>query len=72
MEWGEDFAGYFDPETKTMDLWQLTSDQLTDAGLSPRNIFGLDLCTHTMDQWFFSYRRNTTCGRQAAIIWMEK
>jgi copper oxidase (laccase) domain-containing protein len=55
-----------------MDLWQLTRDQLTEAGLFPKNIFALDLCTHSMEEWFFSYRRNNTCGRQASIIWMEK
>jgi hypothetical protein len=71
-EWGNEFVCYFDQSTKTVDLWQLTRDQLTAAGLLPKNIFGLDLCTHTMTPWFFSYRRNTTCGRQPSIIWMEK
>ncbi|MGX9366828.1 polyphenol oxidase family protein [Desulfoplanes sp. PS50] len=71
-EWGEAFTCYFDPKTQTMDLWQLTRDQLTEAGLFPKNIFALDLCTHSMKEWFFSYRRNNTCGRQASIIWMEK
>jgi hypothetical protein len=68
----EAFTSYFDPKTQTMDLWQLTRDQLTEAGLFPKNIFALDLCTHSMEEWFFSYRRNNTCGRQASIIWMEK
>ncbi|GAU08206.1 polyphenol oxidase family protein [Desulfoplanes formicivorans] len=71
-EWGQAFSRYFDPATQTMNLWQLTRHQLLEAGLLPSNIFGLDLCTHSMSQWFFSYRRNKVCGRQASIIWMEK
>ena len=72
QEWGAAFSPYFNPATRTVNLWQMTKDQLQDAGLAPDNIFGLDLCTHTMEEYFFSYRRNTVCGRQASIIWMTK
>ncbi|MFA7164563.1 MAG: polyphenol oxidase family protein [Desulfoplanes sp.] len=72
QEWGTGFLTYFTPETHTVDLWQLTMDQLLEAGLAPENIFAVDLCTYTMEPWFFSYRRNTTCGRQASVIWIEK
>ncbi len=71
-EWGEEFADYFDPANQTMNLWQLTRDQLVQAGLYPANIFGLDMCTHDMQEWFFSYRRNKTCGRQVSVIWREE
>jgi hypothetical protein len=71
-EWSQAFGRYFDPATRTMNLWQLTRHQLLEAGLQPSNIFGLDLCTLSMDKWFFSYRRNKVCGRQASIIWMDR
>ncbi len=70
-EWGHEFTRYFDSRTQTINLWQMTRDQLLRAGLLPEHIFGLDLCTYSMKPWFFSYRRNTVCGRQAAIIWIE-
>ncbi len=72
QEWGTPFSRYFNPATRTVDLWQMTRDQLMEAGLAPENIFGLDLCTYSMEENFFSYRRNRVCGRQASIIWIEK
>lgn len=70
-EWGLDFARWFRKADRTMDLWMLTRHQLAEAGLLPERIFGLDLCTHTLTDDFFSYRRAATTGRQASIIWME-
>lgn len=69
-EWGEEFQPYYDPETRTMDLWRLTRDQLVRAGLRPERIFSLDLCTYTLPELFFSYRRAKTTGRQAGLIWI--
>lgn len=69
-EWTSGFRPYFNASTKTMDLWSLTRDQLLGAGITARNIFSLDLCTASSPQ-FFSYRRDKTTGRQAALIWME-
>jgi polyphenol oxidase len=71
-EWGSGFARYFDPRQQTMDLWQLTTDQLLAAGLRRKCIFSIDLCTYEREDLFFSYRREKSCGRQAAIIWMEE
>ncbi|NMC48511.1 MAG: laccase domain-containing protein [Desulfovibrio sp.] len=70
-EFGEEFAAYFDPAARTVDLWRLTRDQLAGAGLKPENIFGLDLCTAS-SRHFFSYRRSRTTGRQAAFIWIAR
>ena len=53
--------GYF-------DLWQLSFDQLTDAGLNPENIEVAGLCTRCREEDFFSYRRDRVTGRQAAVI----
>ncbi len=70
-EFGEQFRPYYRQDTRTVDLWNLTRDQLQAAGLRPENIFGLDLCTHSLPP-FFSYRRNNRCGRQASLIWIRE
>ncbi|MGM0540335.1 MAG: polyphenol oxidase family protein [Thermodesulfobacteriota bacterium] len=70
-EWGPDFADYFHPATHTVDLWRMTRDQLRQAGLLPNHIYSLDLCTHSLPQLFYSYRRDRTLGRQAGIIWIQ-
>ncbi len=73
QEWGEDFASYFDAETRRMDLWRLTRAQLCRAGLMPARILGLDICTHDNTGFFFSYRQfrknGLQDGRQASFIW---
>ncbi len=70
QEWGPDFAAWFNPDERTMNLWRLTRDQLAGAGVPPEQVFGLDLCTASMPDNFFSYRRDRVCGRQASVIWM--
>ncbi len=50
------------------DLWQLSFDQLKAAGLQPGNIEVAGLCTRCRAEDFFSYRRDGTTGRQAAVI----
>jgi copper oxidase (laccase) domain-containing protein len=59
-----------------MDLWRLTRDQLMNAGVPEHQIFGLDLCTLTMEETFFSYRKACASpvrdtGRQCGIIWIK-
>jgi polyphenol oxidase len=70
-EFGEQFRPYFDYRTGRVDLWKLTRDQLTTAGLSPDRIFSLDLCTKSLPR-FFSYRRDKTKNRQASLIWIRE
>ena len=71
-EWGPEFAPWFNPETRAMDLWSLTRHQLQQAGLRPERIYSLDLCTMSLPELFFSYRRSPRCGRQGSVIWIEK
>ena len=71
-EFGMGFQDWYDPGTRTVDLWQLTRDQLLEAGLRSENIHGLDLCTASMADTFFSYRREKVSGRQAGIVWIKK
>lgn len=70
-EFGQGFKDFFDPATRTVDLWRLTRHQLAQAGLRPERVLGVDLCTHTLPE-FHSYRRDRAAsGRQASLIWIE-
>lgn len=69
-EWGPDWQPWFEETGRTMDLWGLTRCQLEDAGLLPRHIYGLDLCTADNNDLFFSYRCDRRSGRQAALVWI--
>ena len=51
------------------DLFMLARHRLHRAGLS--RISGGGLCTYTHAERFFSYRRDRTTGRMAALIWLE-
>ena len=53
--------GYF-------DLWRLSQDQLTAAGLKPEHIELAGLCTRCRAENFFSYRRDRVTGRQGVVI----
>lgn len=70
-EWGDDWAQWFTPATRTMNLWELTRHQLREAGLPDEHIFSVDMCTWEHHDKFFSYRRSNICGRQASLIWKE-
>lgn len=70
-DWSEDFRPWYDENTKCMNLWELTKHQLLDVGLLENNVYSLDLCTSTMNDSFFSYRKDKNCGRQASLIWIE-
>ncbi|MBQ7606499.1 MAG: laccase domain-containing protein [Desulfovibrionaceae bacterium] len=69
LEWGPEFAPWFDRKSQCMDLWAITRWQLTRAGLPEKSIFGLDLCTESNPS-FFSFRRKKVCGRQGGLIWI--
>lgn len=69
-DWPQEFHRLINPDTKTMDLWTLTDTQLTAAGILPKNIFRLDLCTASLPGFLFSHRNKHT-ARQASLIWRE-
>ncbi len=71
QEWGSEFASYFNEHDRTMNLWELTRNQLNRAGIPGEQIFCLDLCTYTLQEMFFSYRRDQTMYRQAGMIWRQ-
>ncbi len=70
-EFGAPFREFYDPGTRTVDLWALTRSQLLAAGLKSAHIFGVDLCTKSLPELFFSYRGEKTTGRQAGLIWIK-
>jgi len=49
------------------DLFLLARQSLQRAGVE--NIHGGGMCTYSEVERFFSYRRNRTTGRMAALIW---
>jgi len=51
-----------------LDLWRLSRDQLTAAGLQPSRLDLAGLCTRCGADDFYSYRRDKITGRQGAII----
>ena len=71
QEWGSEFASYFNEQERTMNLWELTRNQLNRAGIPREQIFCLDLCTYTLQGMFFSYRRDQTMYRQSGLIWRQ-
>jgi YfiH family protein len=50
------------------DLWALSRDQLTAAGLKPQQIDIAGICTRCRGDLFFSYRREHRTGRQGSVI----
>ena len=50
------------------DLWRLSWDQLTAAGLLPARLDLAGLCTRCGADDFYSYRRDRVTGRQGAVI----
>lgn len=70
-EWPDGFRAWFDAAAKTVNLWELTRRQLEQAGLRRDRIFGLDMCTRTMADTFYSHRRKDL-GRQISAVWLEK
>ncbi|MGD9983118.1 MAG: peptidoglycan editing factor PgeF [Porticoccaceae bacterium] len=52
------------------DLAAIARAQLTASGVPETAIFGGDLCTRENSGRFYSYRRDGTTGRMAALIWL--
>ncbi|MBU0987581.1 MAG: polyphenol oxidase family protein, partial [Proteobacteria bacterium] len=50
------------------DFWAVSRDQLCDAGVLVENIECSDRCTRCDTQKFFSFRKEGTTGRFAAVI----
>jgi len=51
------------------DIYQLADIELQAAGIT--KIAGGGSCTYTENQRFYSYRRQSTTGRMASLIWLR-
>lgn len=51
------------------DIYALARQALAGAGVT--RVYGSELCTVSDSRRFFSYRRDKTTGRMAALIWRE-
>lgn len=69
QELGEDFEPY-QVSPNHFDLWAVTVDQLTSAGVKRENIEVAGICTKC-DERFYSYRRQRRTGRFGTIVAME-
>ena len=54
--------------TDCFDFWAMSKDQLTGAGIPKNHIVSSDLCTRCRTDLFFSYRKEKSTGRFAAVI----
>jgi YfiH family protein len=52
------------------DLHRLARQRLQGAGVAA--VHGDRRCTYTESQSFYSFRRDGSCGRLAALIWMQR
>ncbi len=50
------------------DFWSISKDQLNKAGVNSENIFISEICTSCNTDKFYSYRKEGTTGRFAAVI----
>ena len=57
------------PDKWLADLYALAGLRLQAAGV--KAIYGGDLCTFSDPARFFSYRRDKSPGRMAALVWLE-
>jgi YfiH family protein len=65
------FARREDQRKYLADLYALARLRLTGAGVPSQNIHGGTHCTVTEGERFYSYRRDGTTGRMAAMIWLD-
>ena len=65
------FAKRADKHKYLADLYALARLRLERAGVPSGNVHGGTFCTVTDVERFYSYRRDRTTGRMAAMIWLS-
>jgi YfiH family protein len=51
------------------DLYALARAELARRGVS--QVYGGEFCSYSQSAWFYSYRREKICGRNASLIWLK-
>ena len=64
----EGFSAPTRPGHWLLDLYAVARAKLRNAGV--RSVYGGDYCTYSDPERFFSYRRDKTKERMAALIWL--
>jgi len=54
------------------DFWQISIDQLCNAGVKHTNIYSSKICTKCNTTLFFSYRGEKNTGRFASVIGLKR
>lgn len=72
QEWDQSFLSWYNDTTSSMDLWQLTTAQLTACGVPAKHIYNIDIDTKVNANAYFSWRHSRTPGRQAGLIWIKE
>jgi len=57
------------PQHWLLDMYALARLQLARRGV--QRIYGGNFCTHSDARRFYSFRRDRTTGRMAALVWLE-
>lgn len=61
----------FQPKPTYFDFWQISRWQLESCGILAENIEIASMCTHALDDLFFSYRRTRESERHVSLIWLD-
>ncbi|MES1926161.1 peptidoglycan editing factor PgeF [Salinisphaera sp. T31B1] len=54
------------------DIYALARNRLARAGLAGDSVYGGGLCTIDDQARFYSYRRSSTTGRMASLVWRSR
>jgi YfiH family protein len=53
------------------DLWAIARFQFEESGVSSHHIQIAEICTHTQEEDYFSYRRDRVSGRNATLVMLS-
>ncbi len=53
------------------DLWQISRNQLEEAGVQPQNIEIAEICTYDHPNDFYSYRRDASAERNYTVVALQ-
>jgi len=67
LEFGKIFVN-----NRNIDLQGINIKQLLEIGIEKENIILSDICTKCANEPYFSYRKDSKCGRFAGVIMMKR